>query len=205
MRDRRRDRQAEFQRELKQKGVKLGDGVYVARGSRIWASDVTIGDHSRINGPIRLGGFSSITIGRYCAIGSGVTMRSSDHDTRRANIQVALHESLGLGNLDVAGPVRVMNNVWIGDQVIILRGVTVGDGAVLGAGSIVTRDIPAFSVAVGSPARVIRSRFTSDVVEALVRIAWWDWDRARIERNLDFLSADLTTLTGADLAQLVRD
>jgi carbonic anhydrase/acetyltransferase-like protein (isoleucine patch superfamily) len=120
-------------------------------------------------------------------------------------VQVALNRSLGLHSLVVSAPIQVMNNVWIGDRVILLPGVTVGDGAVLGAGCIVTKDVPPFAVAIGNPGRVVRSRFSPDVVEALLQIAWWDWATDRIARNGEFLSADLTGMSGSDLMRLVKD
>ena len=92
------------------------------------------------------------------------------------------------------GPIRVGNACWIGDNVTILSGVAIGDGAVVGACSVVTRDVPPFSIAVGNPARVIKTRFSTEVIEALREIRWWDWSDARIARNRSFFEADLTNI-----------
>lgn len=192
-----------YHNKLRGLGVTLGEGAYVARGSQITAA-TTIGDYTRINGPARMVGLAPISLGRYCAIATGVTMVSDNHDMRTANVQVALSLSLGLEDPRIPDPIRVGNSVWIGDRVILLSGVTVGDGAVIGAASIVTKDIPAFSIAVGVPAGVLRNRFSQETVEFLLELAWWEWDRDRIERNRDLLAADLTAIPHAILRQLVR-
>jgi phosphonate metabolism protein (transferase hexapeptide repeat family) len=77
------------------------------------------------------------------------------------------------------------NDTWIGHGAIVMPGVSVGDGAVVGSGSVVTRDVPPFAIAVGSPARVVKRRFPEELSAALERIAWWDWDREKIARNLE--------------------
>lgn len=197
-------RQRLYQAKLKASGSKLGRGVFIAHGSRI-SSKFTLGDYSRINGPIRVSGIAPVTIGRYVAIAADVTILSSNHGSYSANIQVWLHGALALGELRTPEEVHIGNAVWLGDRVIVLPGVTVADGAIVGAGSVVTHDIPAFTVAVGVPARVLRPRFSEEIVAALTEIAWWEWDFAKVARNRDFLSADLTQISSANLVQLIRD
>lgn len=65
------------------------------------------------------------------------------------------------------------NDVWIGESVLIKAGITVGDGAIIGMGSVVTKDVPSYSIVAGVPARIIRYRFDEDIIEDLLRIAWW--------------------------------
>ena len=72
------------------------------------------------------------------------------------------------------------NDVWIGHGAVILPGVTVGDGAVVGANAVVTKDVSPYAIVGGAPARVIRMRFADDVVERLMRLAWWDWPLERL-------------------------
>ena len=78
------------------------------------------------------------------------------------------------------------HDVWIGYQAIIAGGVHVGDGAVIGCGAVVIRDIPPYSIAVGNPARVIRSRFSAEQVEDLLRISWWNWSPETIRDRLEW-------------------
>ncbi|MEW5726856.1 MAG: DapH/DapD/GlmU-related protein, partial [Pseudomonadota bacterium] len=78
-------------------------------------------------------------------------------------------------------PVRIGNDVWIGAAAMILDGVTIGDGAVVAAGAVVTREVPPYAIVGGNPAKVIRYRFPPEIVEELQRIAWWDWPDRRIK------------------------
>ena len=83
----------------------------------------------------------------------------------------------------------VGNDCWIGHAAILLPGVTVGDGAVIAAGAVVSRSVPPYTIVGGVPARAIRQRFPDAVAESLRRIAWWDWpDEIIFERLSDFRS-----------------
>jgi acetyltransferase-like isoleucine patch superfamily enzyme len=85
------------------------------------------------------------------------------------------------------GDVTIGNDVWIGYKATILSGVTIGDGAVVGAHALVTRDVPAYAIVGGNPARTIRRRFTDDVIQQLLKVRWWDWDLDRIRRHIPLL------------------
>jgi virginiamycin A acetyltransferase len=91
----------------------------------------------------------------------------------------------------------VGNDVWIGSQAVILPGVSIGNGAIIGAYAVVGSDIPPYCIAVGNPARVIRVRFDPDIIAALDEIAWWDWPAERITHNLN-------AIRGADIEALKR-
>jgi acetyltransferase-like isoleucine patch superfamily enzyme len=81
-------------------------------------------------------------------------------------------------------PITIGNDVWIGNRVTILPKVgRIGDGAVIGAGSVVTREVPPYAVVVGIPGKVIKYRFPPDVVKKLLEIRWWDWPPERIFKN----------------------
>lgn len=96
------------------------------------------------------------------------------------------------------GDTVVGNDVWIGREARIMPGVTIGDGAVIGAHSVVASDIPPYTIAVGNPARVVKQRFDDETVAALLEIAWWHWPVDRITRNLSAIrGADLDALKAA--------
>lgn len=75
------------------------------------------------------------------------------------------------------------NDVWIDMNAIVMRGVKIGDGAVIAAGAVVTKDVAPYSIVGGNPAKLIKYRFTEEVIGKLLEIKWWDWDEEKIRRN----------------------
>ncbi len=116
--------------------IRLGDNVTVNRGCRFFASHAIKG--------------AEIRIGNEVAIAPEVCFFAAGHDYERLDLP------------DIAKPIVVGDNVWIGARSIILPGVTIGEGAVIGAGSVVSRDIPAWTVAVGNPAKVLKQRVLAE-------------------------------------------
>jgi acetyltransferase-like isoleucine patch superfamily enzyme len=96
---------------------------------------------------------------------------------------------------------RIGNDVWIGARTLIIGGIEVGDGAVIGAGSIVTRSIPPYAIAVGSPARVIKYRFPSEIIRQLLEIKWWDYPEEYLRDNISLFQTPILDIN--KLAQLV--
>lgn len=164
--------------------IRLGSGSYLSISSQIFGTDLTVGDQTGIEGLYCIGS-QSVSIGKYCAIAGDLTIITSNHILTKANIQAKLqvenfHDSMDDGS---KGPVVIGNNVWIGRSVIILPGVQVGHGAVIGAGSVVTKSVDPFTIVAGNPARVIRQRFTTRTIKRLLKDAWWDWDEIKISKN----------------------
>jgi virginiamycin A acetyltransferase len=97
--------------------------------------------------------------------------------------------------LPFKGDTLVGNDVWIGYESIIMPGVTIGDGAIIAAKSVVVNDVPPYSIVGGNPAKIIKLRFTAETIKTLQEIAWWNWDINKISANLEYItSADLDTL-----------
>ena len=133
-------------------------------------SNVTLGRFVRIEGKVMLGrsvfinefstlsagAHDAITIGEYTSVGAGVFMITGDHDIAAGAHMNVAHADAG----GKKGSIHIGSNCWLGAKVIVLKNVTIGDGAVVGAGSVVTKDIPANAIAVGNPARVIKYRET---------------------------------------------
>jgi serine acetyltransferase len=90
--------------------------------------------------------------------------------------------------------VTIGHDVWIGHAAVILPGRTIGTGAVVAAGAIVTKDVEAYTIVAGNPARPIRRRFAPNVSDRLMEMAWWDWDHEQLRRTL----ADFRTLSVDD-------
>ena len=85
---------------------------------------------------------------------------------------------------DNKGDIIIGNDVWIGFEAVILAGVTIGDGAIIGARAVVTKDVPPYTIVGGIPAKPIKKRFDEDVISDLLRVKWWDWSNEKIARNI---------------------
>lgn len=97
------------------------------------------------------------------------------------------------------GRTIIGNDVWIGQNVTVMPGVKIGNGAIIATNSTVTKDIPDYHIAGGNPANIIRKRFNDDLIECLQVLKWWDWSAEKITENLDILlSPDLDKIKGID-------
>jgi virginiamycin A acetyltransferase len=145
-----------------------------------------------------------LIIGKFCAIARGVKfiMNGANHKTSgfstypffifASGWEVAAPQP---GDLPYKGDTVVGHDVWLGYDSLIMPGVQVGNGAIIASRSVVTRDVPAYAIVGGNPAQIIRQRFPDNVISQLQRIRWWDWDAAKITRNLPaIISADLEAL-----------
>lgn len=184
---------------------KVGDDVNIHWQSQLFGN-VYIDKHTNINGPCYLSG--NVKIGKWCAIAHGLRARSTNHEIKYANMQAKLNIRHNFTDVHGAskGPIRIDDACWIGDRVTVLSGVHVGYGAVLGAGAVVTKNVPSFAIVAGCPARILKIRFEPQVVEALLEIRWWNWSEARISRNQQFFEADLASLnTRNEVLDLLED
>lgn len=144
----------------------IGDYTYVARNSII----------------------SKTTIGKFCSIGpnlfcgwgvhpvNGISTSPMFYSTKKQN-GMTLSE---VDKVEERKPIKIGNDVFIGANVTILDGVTIGDGAVIGAGAVVSKDIPAYAIAVGCPIRILRYRFDEDTRKKMLALKWWEFDEERL-------------------------
>lgn len=88
--------------------------------------------------------------------------------------------------------VVIGNDIWIGAHRVILPGVKIGDGAIIGAGSIVTRDVESYSIVAGNPAKLLRWRFDNQIISELKEMKWWFWEDNKIKYNINFFTSPLT-------------
>lgn len=99
------------------------------------------------------------------------------------------------GAFPYKGDTVVGNDVWIGYDAMVMPGVRIGDGAIVATRSVVASDVPAYAIVAGNPAKVIRRRFSDEIVDELLAIAWWNWSAADISRNLEaIMGADINAL-----------
>lgn len=138
-------------------------------------------------------------VGSFCSIAGGVNIGLPHHDMYWASTSpVFLQEPnyMGVNFADNPPPaerrVKIGNDVWIGERAIVLGGVTVGNGAVIAAGAVVTKDVPPYAVVGGVPAKIIKYRFDEEVIKELEEIKWWQWDDETLKKNKQLFETDLT-------------
>jgi acetyltransferase-like isoleucine patch superfamily enzyme len=140
------------------------------------------------------GSGATLKVGKYCSIASGVAiLLGGEHRTDWLTtypFSALWPEGANfIGHPASKGDVVIGNDVWIGRGATILSGVHLGDGAVVGAGSLVATSVPPYAIAAGNPARVIKHRFAQDQIEQLLEIAWWNWPRPQVVEALPLLLA----------------
>lgn len=138
---------------------------------------------------------ASLTMGKYCSIGTNVFIfLGSEHRVDWVSTYpfpfLWPEAKLILGHPTTKGDVVIGNDVWIAFGTTILSGVTIGDGAAIGACSVVTRDVPPYAIVAGNPARIIRVRFDEETVQKLLKIKWWSWPDDKVAENVHLICSD---------------
>ncbi len=159
--------------------------------------EVTVGDGTYISANGRI---SMAAIGKYCSIGpdlscgwgvhplNGISTSPMFYSTRKQNGRTLVSQN----RFEERKLITIGNDVFIGRNVIILDGVTIGDGAVIGAGAVVSKDIPPYAVAVGSPIKIVKYRFTPEIVKQLLDLQWWNKDESVLQKVAEYCF-DITT------------
>lgn len=146
-----------------------------------------------------------LKIGKFCSIACGAKFlfTSANHAMRPLSTYTfpIFFEEWGLDVSEIRsawdnkGDIVVGNDVWIGYEAVILSGVTIGDGAIVWARAVATRDVPPYTIVGGVPAKSIRKRFDDETIEKLLRLRWWDWDERAISRGLSAIrNGDIAAL-----------
>ncbi|MER0239995.1 DapH/DapD/GlmU-related protein [Fulvimarina sp. MAC8] len=175
-----RDPQPKIHPSAATKGCKLGEHVEI--GQRVTLRDVTVGAYSYFEP----GGHATYAvIGRFCSIAPNVRINALAHPMDRVTTHKIAYRpneyfrwrSVDQAFLDERRENRTIigHDVWIGQNAVIMPGVTVGDGAVIGANAVVTRDVSAYTIVTGVPAKPLRRRFDETIITRLQALCWWDW------------------------------
>lgn len=192
---------------------RTGDKQTVYLKNVITDPSITVGDYTMyndfVNDPV---GFERnnvlyhypinrdrLIIGKFCSIACGAKFlfNSANHTLSSLSTYPfpLFFEEWGLEKRNVAaswnnkGDIVIGNDVWIGYEAVIMAGVTIGDGAIIGARAVVTKDVPPYTVAGGIPAKPIKKRYPEETIAALSELKWWDWPEERIAQNLHAIQA----------------
>ena len=192
---------------------RTGDKQTVYLKNVITDPSITVGDYTMyndfVNDPV---GFEKnnvlyhypinrdrLIIGKFCSIACGAKFlfNSANHTLSSLSTYPfpLFFEEWGLEKRNVAeswdnkGDIVLGNDVWIGYEAVIMAGVTIGDGAIIGARAVVTKDVPPYTVAGGIPAKPIKKRYPEETIAALSELKWWDWPENRIAQNLHAIQA----------------
>lgn len=180
-------------------GTTLNEGTIIEGYSHglnsVFINDAFIGKGTYFGSNVHL---ERAKIGRYTSIGNNIRVVRFVHPTDYVSTYPSLYccntESLLKFSHDIfkgesttvnGFSCEIGNDVWIGDDVLIKGGVKIGDGSVIGMGAVVTKDVPPYSIAVGVPAKVIKYRFSEEIVEKLKMIKWWYWDINLIDERIN--------------------
>lgn len=169
----------------------VGSWTELGRGTTL--SESTFGDYSYTAGDVSI---IYTDVGKFCSIASHTRINPGNHPTWRVTQHHMTYrrKQYGLGEDDTEffnwrreHRCVIGHDVWLGHGALVMAGVKIGTGSVIGSGAVVTKDIEPYTVAVGVPARPIKKRFSDEIAEALLEIAWWDWDRSTLEARFNDL------------------
>ena len=147
-----------------------------------------------------------LKIGKFCSIACGAKFlfTSANHTLNSLSTYPfpIFFEEWNLDPKDISnawdnkGDIIIGNDVWIGYEAVILSGVTIGDGAIIAARAVVTKDVPPYTIVGGVPAKQIRKRFDDQTINKLQNLRWWEWDEEKIKRNIPAIqSGNIEELT----------
>jgi phosphonate metabolism protein (transferase hexapeptide repeat family) len=162
-------------------------GRYSIVGERVILREVTLGDFSYFE---RHAEAIYTTIGKFCSIAANSRINALEHPLERLTthkVSYRPNEYFRYLGVDAefrqrrqAKAVTIGHDVWIGHGAVVMPGVAIGNGAVIGANAVVTRDVGAYEIVTGVPARRLRLRFAPEISARIERLAWWDWPVAKL-------------------------
>ena len=183
------------------RNVKFAKGVSLGHGSVIMADHIGkytyLNDYCLVDKTVK-------HIGAFCSIAYNVRIGLGGHPTDWVSTNAfAYKRAYGFVNeskdpISRSQNTNIGNDVWIGANATILAGVTVGDGAIIGAHALVNKDVEPYSIVVGSPARHLRYRFDKEVIDKLKESKWWEWSDDRIRANVHLFSDHQAFLDAGD-------
>jgi phosphonate metabolism protein (transferase hexapeptide repeat family) len=176
------------------KACKLGR--YTSIGERVILREATVGDFSYFE---RHAEAIYTTIGKFCSIAANSRINALEHPVERVTqhkVSYRPNEYFRWLGVDAAfrerrqaKSVTIGHDVWVGHGAVIMPGVTIGNGAIVGANAVVTRDVAAYEIVAGVPARQTRRRFAAEITARIESLAWWDWSPEKLARAVPDMQA----------------
>lgn len=196
-------------------GCSIGDDTTIERSK--FENNVAINRRSYVNDSV-IGKYSYAGInltmnytklGRFCSLGRNVDVGGFDHDYHKVTTMPMFRfkQLSGGGNPEVGEKelCKIGNDVWIAAGTQILHKVSVGDGAVIGGGAVVTKDVPPYAIVAGVPAKIIKFRFDEKTIEELLAIRWWDWPEDIVLENIEWMiKNDINSDTLAQMKEISK-
>ena len=160
------------------------------------SGNITMGKYSSLWGPNLdiVSGNQKVSIGNFCSIARNVSFQTFNHNPKKITsyfIGQNLFKEKWENEKVSKGDIVLENDVWIGAHCVILGGVTIHNGAVVAANSVVTKDIPAYSIVAGTPAKVIGYRFDAETIQKIENLKWWNWSIEKIEQNRELFRSEI--------------
>jgi virginiamycin A acetyltransferase len=173
--------------------VSIGEGARVIGGVYI-SGKVSIGRFTSVNGPNTdiYSKVNRVTIGNFCSIARNVSIQEFNHQSDGITTYY-IHKNLfktSKNEIASKGEIEIGNDVWISTHCVVLSGTKIGDGAIIGANSVVSGEIPPYAIAAGNPAKVLKYRFDEDTIRLMMEMKWWNWDIERLKRNQALFSPE---------------
>ncbi len=146
-------------------------------------------------------------VGNFCSISWGVTIGPANHSYERMSTHSFLYndvdglrpESAEAAYDRFEKQCKIGNDVWIGAGATVLRNVEIGDGAIVASGAVVTKNVPPYAIVAGIPAKIIKYRFSEEIINQLLEIEWWNWEDKKIYDNYEYFAEKITKERLAEL------
>ena len=179
--------------------VKLGKNNVICGGN--YMNNCKVGDYTYISGNDGGGivsGFHNVSIGKYCSLATNIEIiTASSHHKDFVSIfpfysmpNSFCYNKKKSKEFTNIKPVKIGNDVWVGSNVTILGGIEVGDGSIIAAGAVVTKNVEPYSIVGGCPAKLIKCRFEKEIADKLLKMRWWDWPEKKIRQNMNLIMSD---------------